>query len=101
MAWHGKELRSRIQACGKSQGTAVHSPALGLCLHCSTDPWCVPALFLQGSGAPDLPEEAASPPSPGILCLESRVQETPTGIPRSCSETKAGCSLGFALFNQL
>lgn len=28
MVWHGKELRSRIQAHGKSQETAVDSPAL-------------------------------------------------------------------------
>lgn len=64
MAWHGKELRSRIQACGKSQGTAVHSPALGLCLHCSTDPWCVPALLLQGSGAPRPAKGGISPSQP-------------------------------------
>lgn len=49
----------------------------------------------------DLLEEAAAPSSPGILCLESRVQEALTGVPRSCPEMKAGCSLGFTLFNQL
>lgn len=81
LAWDGKELRGRSQAHGKSPETVMCSPAImtvstlqhRCLLFCHSGPSGVRIAWTSW-------RRQEHPPSPGILCLNSKVQEALTGF---------------------